>query len=198
MTDRELLQRILQWELPPGVTTWTDPRNVAQKAPGDRGGWTRGGITAATWGRYRDLGRPATAAELNAIITAEDALAFYQRVFVDPWSAYPWPVRAIVVDWGILSPRMIVVRAVQRGLAAQGLYQGAIDGIDGRLTKEALARCDAQRLAIDVLRDRVEYLTNLACESVERLLRDQVTQLRFLRGWLRRSLSWMDLLVSTS
>ncbi len=49
--------------------------------PDDRGGPTKFGITAQTLGAWRKLGRPATAAEVQAL-TETEAMAIYRQQYI--------------------------------------------------------------------------------------------------------------------
>ncbi len=120
ITDDQLIDAVLRRELPPGVT-WDQSR--ALRKASDRGGWTRGGITATSWGRHKGFGRQATRAALDAITEAE-ARAFYQQLYLAPFAAYPDWLRHVLIDFGVTSSH----RAVFRALVLIRLFQQATTG----------------------------------------------------------------------
>lgn len=191
MTDEALIDRILRRELPPGVMRWDDPRNVARCHAADRGGWTRGGITARAWAQVHGLAAPASPEILNAITEAE-ARAFYVAWYVAPWRWCPDVIRAIVVDWHVTSGPGPVTRGLQRALRQQGLYDGPIDGIAGPRTRAAVTSpaCDLRRLVRDVVIERIRHVLAIAYDAhVRAFLRAHPqTQLHFLHGWILRCL----------
>ena len=69
MTDTEIIADVLKRELAPDEPTWASSRARVQAA--DKGGATRGGITARSWGQFKGWARDATRAELDAITEAE-------------------------------------------------------------------------------------------------------------------------------
>jgi lysozyme family protein len=69
--------------------------------PSDRGGPTNFGITAATLGEWRRLGRPATRDEVRALETPE-ARAIYRARYVRPFETVPFgELQAQLVDIGV-------------------------------------------------------------------------------------------------
>jgi lysozyme family protein len=86
-------------------------RNV----PGDAGGPTNFGITAASWGRYLGLIRPATAAEVQAI-THDQAVAFYRAALEQsPFRVIAsLPLRVQLWDFGVNSSDARALRWLQR------------------------------------------------------------------------------------
>lgn len=170
---------------------WPAP---ARARTADKGGLTRGGITAKNWGDYKHLGRPATAEELNAI-TEEQALEFYFQRYVElPHfdQVLDQKLRALLVDWAFTSWYDDPTKALQRSLATRGLYHGAIDGALGPMTISALrADRDPRRLYQDVSNDRVRFYVALALsdDGVEAFMAAHPeSQLHNLKGWLNRAL----------
>lgn len=176
-----------------GLTNEGWPR-PARALSSDRGGLTRGGITADDWGAWRHLGRPATADELNAI-TTDDALAFYvQRFVLTPRldQVTDQRLRALLIDWGFTSG-VRPIESMQRSLSARGLYAGAIDGEIGPGTIAALlSERDPRQLYRDVFNDRVRFYLAVAFdEQVDAFLTDHpTTQLHNCRGWINRALEF--------
>lgn len=172
---------------------WPAP---ARNKPSDRGGLTRGGITARSWGEYKHLGRPATADELNAITEAE-ALTFYlQRYVLRPHfdQVLDQKLRALLVDWSFTSWSDDPVKALQRSLRDRGYNPGPIDGVIGPQTIAALqADRDPRRLYRDVLAARLRFYVGLAFDHDVFAFLDAhpETQLHNLAGWINRSLEFL-------
>lgn len=171
---------------------WPAP---AAKHPADRGGWTRGGITAGNWGAFRRLGRPATPGELDDITEAE-ALDFYYRQYVKVPGYDGVPdgrLQALLVDWAFTSWHDDPTKALQQSLADRGLYAGAVDGAFGPKTRAALsADRDPRQTYRDVYNARIDFYVDLALDKHARALmrQNKRTQLHFLRGWVRRCLEF--------
>jgi lysozyme family protein len=172
---------------------WPKP---ARAAASDRGGLTRGGITAVNWGEWRHLGRPATAAELDAI-TEPDALEFYYQRYVllphfdqvlDP------QLRALLIDWAFTSWSDDPVKALQTSLQLRYLYIGAIDGVLGPKTIAALqVDREPRRLFRDVYNARIRFYLDLAFAGPEVtafLKAHPTSQLHNGRGWVFRCLEF--------
>lgn len=98
--------------------------------PVDKGGPTKFGITAATLGKFRELGRPATVAEVKALERPE-AERIYYRVFVIESGFHLVPgetLRAQLVDFGVNSGPARAVRWLQRAIGFPAEFQtGKID-----------------------------------------------------------------------
>lgn len=176
---------------------WPKP---ARKHPADKGGWTRGGITAKNWGAYRRLGRPATPSELNAI-TELDALDFYYERYVRLPGLESVPddsLRALLVDWTFTSWSDDPIKALQQSLAARLLYDGPIDGVLGPKTKAALLMDRAPRQTYrEVLAARIRFYLGLAFDDqVDAFLESHPTsQLQNARGWVNRCLEFLPMLL---
>lgn len=155
--------------------------------PADRGGPTKYGITAKTLGLWRHLGRHATRAEVQALTEAE-AREIYAAEYVHPFRAVPMPLQVLVVDWGVTTSRVTVVRALQEALQRRGHYDGAIDGILGPQTRTGLGQAPIALIYADVLGRRMAFYEALAfdVQAREFLRTHPDTQLHFLRGWQAR------------
>jgi lysozyme family protein len=184
MTTNQIVADILRRELPAGIS-WT--RSRAQLHAADKGGFTRGGITVASWGTYAGLGRPATPAELDAITEAQ-ALNFYRRRHVAPFDMTTDPLRAVLVDWGVTSSHEAVWRGVQTALKGLGVDVGGIDGIPGTRTRQAMMDANPRTLYIAVLDQRRRFYVSLAYDVEARafLVSHPKTQLHNDRGWANR------------
>lgn len=169
---------------------WRDGRAALVDQPSDRGGLTRGGVTARAWGSYRTLGRPATGEELLAM-TEDEALAFYyaQHVVALGYDAVQdSELRGLLVDWSFTS-WTAPTRALQRELKARGLYAGAIDGTFGPGTRTAVqADREPRRTFRAVMAARLTFYVDVAFDAdvAQFLVLHPRTQLRNLRGWLNR------------
>ena len=111
------------------------------KDPGNAGGGaTSFGITSATWGTYRRLGRPATKDEIRAI-TRDQAVVFYQTLLqASPFHAITYePLKVQLEDFGVNSGNALAIRWLQRVLRVP--VTSAMDGtipladLDGLLTR---------------------------------------------------------------
>jgi lysozyme family protein len=170
MTEDDILAGILERE-----GGYTDH-------PQDRGGPTHFGVTASTLGEARKLGRPATREEVHAL-TREEALAIYKRRYVDnpgfTEAAIPYaPLRAQVIDHGVLSGPMTAVQDLQQVLGVD------VDGIFGRRTKEALQRANLPAVHVALVKARTMRLV--------RLVQQRPSQLVFLAGWVQRALGFLS------
>lgn len=191
MTVDAIVHDILRRELHRSESSWEESR--ARLHAADKGGWTRGGITAASWGSYGGWGRPATRLELDAI-TAAEAFAFYYRRHVQPFDEYADPLRILLVDFGVTTSHVNVYRGLQRALRDMGLYAGAIDGVVGPVTRAAIASCSDQRqLYLRVLEHRARHYLSLAFDHDVRafLKANPTSQLHFALGWLSRCLPFV-------
>jgi lysozyme family protein len=172
---------------------WPAP---ARALPSDRGGLTRGGITAVNWGAFRRLGRSATKVELDSITETEALEFYYQRYVALPRfdQVLDQRLRALLVDWAFTSWYDDPTESLQRALASRGLYAGPVDGTIGPLTIAALQRDrEPRRLYRDVFNDRVRFYVALALaekETIAFIDARPSCQLRNLSGWLNRALEF--------
>lgn len=190
MTVDAIIDDVLRRELHRTERSWSEARARLQAA--DKGGWTRGGITGDSWGRFIGLGRPATQVELDAITEAQ-ARAFYAGRHVTPFDGYPDPLRLVLIDFGVTSSHLNVFRCLQRALRDMGLYAGLIDGVPGPKTRAAMAAAPARRLYLGVLEYRARFYLSLAFDDQTRayLRAHPTTQLHNALGWLARCLPFV-------
>lgn len=185
MTDEDIVDRILSHE------------GGFIDHPADKGGATKYGITRATLAKWR--GRTVTTEDVREL-TVEEARAIYRSWYVLPWA---WvtdaKLKALLVDWGVTSRRSAVIRALQMAVSA------TVDGIVGpetkRKTQEYIDAGKALTVQRTVLKLRMEYYMSLALEEpmLQALMRaGPPLQLLFLRGWLRRSLEFLTVLLCLS
>jgi lysozyme family protein len=165
---------------------WPAP---ARAQAADRGGLTRGGITAANWGSYKKLGRSASRVELDAI-TESEALAFYNQRYVIG-SGFEKveneKLQELLIDWAFTSWYDDPTRALQRCLQQCGLYNGVVDGVFGPRTLIALQCCESQAtLYYGVLAARIDFYLSLGFDRQTREYLDThpTSLLHFVRGWV--------------
>ena len=171
---------------------WPAP---AAKHSADKGGWTRGGITARSWGDWLHLGRDATVAELNAI-TEPQALDFYfQRYVVLPKFdlVTDKQLQTLLVDWAFTSWSDDPIIALQMSLMRQGMQPGTVDGRLGPKTLIALSRANVRQTYNNVLAARIAFYMRLAFDAqTGKFLQDHpTTQLHNARGWVNRCLEFL-------
>lgn len=193
ITEAQIIADVLRRELAPDEPDFAHSR--ARLVSGDRGGLTRAGITARSWGQYKGWSRDATRAEMDAL-TEADALAFYTQRHVRPFDGLPDPLRVMLIDFGVMSHHLNVWKAVQRAMQALRYDVGPIDGVPGRRTRLCLDsawRADARQCYLTVLDERRRYYQTLAADAAYRefLRTTPTTQARFRDGWDNRVWSFV-------
>jgi lysozyme family protein len=144
----------------------------------DRGGPTKHGITAATLGKYRKLGRPATPREVEALEGPEAFAIYYTNYVIAPgFEKLPAPILAQVVDDGVLSGQKTATMALQRVLHVPA------DGVIGPQTRDALSRADTVALSKALVADRAIRLA--------RIVKNDPSQAVFIEGWIRRAMNFL-------
>jgi len=145
----------------------------------DGGGPTNHGITAATLGAWRKLGRQATRDEVRALQSDEARDIYRQQYITAPRfdRVADARLRALLVDFGVHSGPVRAVKALQRAVDVP------IDGVIGAQTLDALRQVDADEVYRAVLRERGELIAAI-------LQRDK-SQLTFAAGWLRRLMEFV-------
>lgn len=144
----------------------------------DKGGPTNRGVTAATLGAYRNLGRAATRDEVKAL-TEDEARAIYRaRYITGPGlDALPEWLLPLVVDDAVLSGPRTAITTLQQVIGV------VADGEIGPKTVRAIAAKDPTALCRDLVTARVLRFA--------RIVETNPSQLLFLRGWLSRALSFL-------
>lgn len=144
----------------------------------DRGGATNMGITAATLGLARQLNRPATVKEVQALTEAEARAIYLDRYVRAPgFDTLPEWLIPIVVDDAVLSGPHSAITTLQQVLGVPA------DGMLGAKTKQAAAAMEST----DVIRDVVKA----RALRYARIVQMNPSQGRFLVGWLTRALSFL-------
>lgn len=138
---------------------------------------TNYGITAGTLGEWRKLGRPATKAEIKAL-TRDEARAIYARRFVQPFEWVPFPaLQVALVDFGVASGVQTAVRALQK------VVDVPVDGVIGPVTRVAVAAMP-WKLTLGAV-------TAARCKHCSDLAEKDGSQRSFLRGWVKRAVSFL-------
>jgi lysozyme family protein len=153
--------------------------------PADHGGPTKYGITLRDLRSWR-LNLALTADDVEAL-TEDEARAIYRKRYIaDPGLEQipdEW-LRAFLVDAGVLQGPKNAIKFLQRSLGV------ATDGVLGPVTLAALAESDTQRTRKAVMRERIQHLVAAALVDLPPDL-VQSTNLKFLRGWLNRVVSFL-------
>jgi len=139
--------------------------------PEDRGGATNRGITAATLGAWRKLGRPATAEEVQAS-TEDEARAIYRAQYVDQSGAGAFthqPSFELVLDSAVQHGPRQAARFVQRAIGMTD------DGMVGPFTRKAITATEGPRLYYRILAQRIRFLGRLITHDTTDADRDGVT-----------------------
>ena len=149
--------------------------------PADRGGPTKYGITAATLGEWRGLGRPASREEVNALTEREARAIYTKRYLKDPGFAQirNAKLRDLLLDCAVHhGPR----RAATWLQEAVGV---TADGIIGPKTLAAVAnygrRGEGRRgrpLHATILSKRIIFLGELITKDPKQAV--------FAKGWMVR------------
>ena len=140
--------------------------------PADRGGPTHYGITQRTLRAWR--GQAVTAKDVRRL-TRDEARAIYQRRYVDEpgFATLPDPLRAQVVDDGVLSGPRQAVKDLQRAIGGV-----TVDGRLGPQTRAAFARRGVAVVHAQLIQVRAA--------RIGRIVQRRPEQARFLTGWLAR------------
>ena len=140
--------------------------------PVDRGGPTKYGITQRTLRAWR--GRAVTVDEVRRL-TEEEARAIYHRRYVSEpgFTTLPDPLRAQVVDDGVMSGPRQAVRDLQRAIG-----RVRVDGVLGPNTRRALARQGHRVVHARLIQERTKRSF--------RIVKTRPDQGRFLQGWIVR------------
>ncbi len=163
MTTEDLLDGILARE---GGGQFTN-------APTDRGGPTRWGITSKTLGAWRNVGRPATIAEVKALTEAE-ARQIYRAWYVRPFDLVPFDaIKAQLADFGVTSGTLQPMKALQRALGLED------DGRYGPKTNSALLAYPWRLTNNALVAQRVQFYLGI--------VNDDAGQLPNLHGWVNRA-----------
>jgi lysozyme family protein len=168
MTIDKVLNEILDRE---GWPKYTDH-------PHDRGGPTKGGITIKTLEAWRH--RRCTRKELQRL-PKEEAVSILRRRYVDVQGIQlldNYLIQPQVVDNAVLSGPALAVKDLQRAINVSD------DGIIGPVTIKKINEFGQEQTNTLLVKERTIRLS--------RIVVDDDTQLVFLVGWLKRSLSFLN------
>lgn len=139
MTEEAILAGILQRE------------GGYRFVPGDRGGATNFGITQATLGNWRKLGRPATPDEVRAL-PKEEAEAIYYAQYLAPFAAVPnAALKVQLIDFGVNSSVERAIRYLQRTLGIPATGELGLNTLS--VLKAASGQMVGGRPALDLVND---------------------------------------------
>jgi len=139
MSEEEILEGILRRE------------GGYRFVPGDRGGATNFGITQATLGNWRKLGRPATPDEVRAL-PKEEAEAIYYAQYLAPFAAVPnAALKVQLIDFGVNSGVERAIRYLQRTLGIPATGELGLNTLS--VLKAASGQMVGGRSALDLVND---------------------------------------------
>jgi lysozyme family protein len=142
--------------------------------PADRGGPTKYGITAATLGEWRGLGRPASREEVNALSEREARAIYTKRYLKDPGFAHirNAKLRDLLLDCAVHhGPRRAAIW-LQEAVGVKA------DGIVGPKTLTAVRSFGPSALRMRVLSKRIIFLGELITKDPKQAV--------FAKGWMVR------------
>ncbi len=145
----------------------------------DRGGPTNFGITAATLGRARNLGRLASVDEVRNLPRSEAASIYKVLYLSEPGfdSITDVKTRLVLVDTGVLHGPARAIAYLRQCLGMTATPK-PVAQLDATTVRTASQYPDAGRLASHVLSLRLKAYTAIVA-------RDR-TQFQFLGGWVNR------------
>jgi lysozyme family protein len=156
--------------------------------PSDHGGPTNYGITAATLGAWRKLGREASADEVKAL-PRDEAREIYLRQWVRHPKLNLYLIHDIHVAWWAMDTSVLF--GLSRRLAARWMQEAAgvsVDGFIGPASIAAINSTSRTRMLITC--------TKLRMRRHAQIVEDQPSQVAFIKGWVARALSHLDVLAA--
>jgi lysozyme family protein len=151
--------------------------------PHDHGGATNFGVTAAEFGMFLGLPGPATADQVRAMTRAQAVTIFQSQYIAGPKldQIADLALRMVLVDSGVLFGTKRAIKWLQQVVGAP------TDGGIGPVTLGKLAGSpDIGKVTRAVVAQR--FLT------IGTIVAGDATQLRFLRGWMNRTASLLEML----
>ena len=147
--------------------------------PADRGGPTKYGITAATLGEWRGLGRPASREEVNALTEREARSIYTQRYLKDPGFAHirNAKLRDLLLDCAVHhGPRRAATWLQEAvGVTADGVVgPKTLEAVNAALRKGRRGR----PLHATILSKRIIFLGELITRDPKQAV--------FAKGWMVR------------
>jgi lysozyme family protein len=128
----------------------------------DSGGATNFGITAATLGRARKLGRDATADEVRALTEPEARAIYFKDYYTDPGFGQlaSEKVQLVLFDAQVQHPGGMAVKFLQRALGVPD------DGVLGPQTLVTARGWDGFRLALHTYAERLEFYGRMVSKNL--------------------------------
>jgi lysozyme family protein len=158
--------------------------------PADRGGLTKYGITAATLGRWRKLGRDATADEIKDLAEPEARQIYRAEYLFGPRFDQVRDIRlqGLLVDCGVNSGPGQAAKWLQRAVGV------AADGIVGPATLTAVNNADAVVLHNRLLAQRIRFLGRLITDDAAELAKPLKLRLQAenAAGWMARCAEFLE------
>lgn len=151
---------------------------------GDRGGPTKYGITLKTLQAYRGPSFKLNATDVE-LLREDEARAIYEKIFInDPRFNLinDDSVATLLIDWGVMSGPDDSIKALQRVLNAHGSTL-KVDGILGSKTAGAANEFYQQSVLRNLI---VDAKIIFHIQDVEK----NPAQLKFLEGWVNRTLTF--------
>lgn len=147
--------------------------------PADHGGPTNFGITAATLGRARNLGRSATVDEVRTLARSEAAGIYKKLYLADPGfgAVTNGNTRLVLVDTGVLHGPARSIAFLRQCLGLPSTPK-PVPQLDPPTSQAVSTFSDPGRLASHMLSLRLKFYT-------ARVQADR-TQMQFLAGWVNR------------
>jgi len=156
--------------------------------PFDPGRATNQGITLRTLQKFNeqydygdfDHDDDVDIDDILLLDTPEKAAPIYKKYFWDAMKLDDFPNRIdfILFDFGVNSGPTNAFKILQRALNKLGQSVGAIDGIVGRKTREALIKADKGLLIKQLLNERDIFYRKIVAVNPDQEV--------FLKGWLNR------------
>ena len=145
----------------------------------DKGGCTNFGITAATLGEWRKLGRDASFVEVQNLTKDEAKEIYTQNYILQPRFNLieDGALRFLCVDSAVNSGPQRATEWLQEALAITS------DGVLGPKTLAAVASCEPSVVYRKLLAIRIKF--------IGKIVTNNPSQLVFLNGWLNRLVSFI-------
>ncbi len=145
----------------------------------DHGGPTNFGITAATLGRARNLGRSATLDEVRGLSRSEAAAIYKKSYLTDPGfdGIDNFNTRLVLVDTGVLHGPARSIAFLRQSLGVPATPK-PVSKLDAETVQTAAKYADPGQLASQLL--------SLRLKSYTTIVRNDRTQLQFVGGWVNR------------
>jgi lysozyme family protein len=157
----------------------------------DRGGLSKGPITASTLSKWRRMTRPVTVADMTALTEAETRRILETWYWQQPGYSVLGddPVEAVLYDFTVTSGERNAVLGLQRVLGVSP------DGVLGAQTVSAFRLASARTVYVGIQQDRSRFVHRIALADPDVqlfLAGHPKSQLHNLEGWNNRCLGFID------